>query len=72
MKIFDYIAWTLLIIGGLNWGTVGLMQQDLVSMIFGADTSVTRMIFGLVGLSSIYAICRWKCCCKKDGNSCKM
>jgi uncharacterized membrane protein YuzA (DUF378 family) len=70
MKVLDIIAWILLIIGGLNWGTIGLMHIDFVSMIFGADTGLTRLIFVLVGVSAIYAICRWKCKC--SSSSCKM
>lgn len=51
----DWTAFTLLIIGGLNWGLVGLFGFNLVTAIFGA-TLFGRTIFTLVGLSALYSI----------------
>ena len=51
----DWTAFTLLIIGGLNWGLVGLFGFNLVTVIFGA-TLFGRTIFTLVGLSALYSI----------------
>jgi uncharacterized protein len=56
MNAFDWIAFVLVIIGGLNWGLVGLFSFDLVASIFGDLTLVSRIVYGLVGLSAIYAI----------------
>jgi len=53
----DIICVILLIIGGLNWGVVGLFNFDLVEAIFGMMLS--RIIFVLVGLAAIYRICMW-------------
>lgn len=67
MKVFDVIAWILLIVGGLNWGLVAL-DYNLVDTIFGAGTGLARLTYALVGVSAIYGIIRWKCsssCCKK-------
>jgi len=50
----DWIATLLVIIGGLNWGLIGLFDYDLVSAIFGTMTTVSRTIFSLVGLSAVY------------------
>lgn len=55
--MIDKIALSLLIIGGLNWGCVGLFQFDLVAWIFGGQTGIiSRIIYVLVGLSAIWCI----------------
>jgi len=57
MMIMDRIALTLSIIGGLNWGLVGLFRFDLVAYICGGQTAVvSRVIYTLVGLASIWCI----------------
>ncbi|PKM89417.1 DUF378 domain-containing protein [Candidatus Falkowbacteria bacterium HGW-Falkowbacteria-2] len=53
MKTLNSIALVLLVIGGLNWGLVGLFSFDLVAAIFGGMTIATRVIYVLVGLSAI-------------------
>ena len=51
------IALTLLIIGGLNWGSVGLFQFDLVAFACGGSASmISRVIYTLVGLSAIWCV----------------
>ncbi len=52
----NWIAIILLIIGGINWGLVGLFDFDLLSVLFGKMTAFTRVIYTLVGLSGIYTI----------------
>ncbi len=54
MKTLKNIALLLVIIGGLNWGLVGLLDFDLVAMIFGAMSAITRVVYILVGLSAFY------------------
>lgn len=55
--MLDRIALIILIIGGLNWGSVGLFRFDLVSFLFGGSAEViTRLIFVLVGLSALWCI----------------
>ena len=55
--MLDRIALIILIIGGLNWGSVGLFKFDLVSYIFGGSAEIiTRVIFVLVGLSALWCI----------------
>jgi uncharacterized membrane protein YuzA (DUF378 family) len=60
MKPLDLLAGSLLIVGGLNWGLVALAEFDLVAWIFGEDFGTTnpasRVVYGLVGLSAVYAI----------------
>lgn len=57
MKILDRIALILTIIGGVNWGCIGIFKFDLVAWIFGGQASVlARIIYTLVGLSAIWCI----------------
>lgn len=59
MKTTDTIATTLLVIGGLNWGLVGLAQLDLVATLLGEMTLASRVVYTLVGLSAAYLAFRW-------------
>ena len=52
----DLIALILVIVGGLNWGLVGLFNFDLVATIFGARSTLARIIYVLVGLSALHRI----------------
>ena len=54
MKIVDVIAWILLVVGGLNWGLVGIFSFDLVAAIFGEMSGLSRLVYILVGLSAVY------------------
>lgn len=55
--ILDRIALILAIIGGLNWGMVGLFRFDLVAWLFGGSASMlSRIIYTLVGLAAIWCI----------------
>lgn len=67
MKILDMICSILLLIGGLNWGLISLTDTDFVAMIFGAGTLLTRIVYGLVGLSALYKL--YSCCCGCKKNS---
>jgi uncharacterized protein len=54
MKVVEVIAAVLLIVGGLNWGLVGLLHFDLVATLLGDMTVLSRIVYGLVGISGIY------------------
>jgi len=56
LTVLDLIALILLIVGGLNWGLVGLFSFDLVASLFGVASALTNIVYMLVGLSAIYAI----------------
>jgi uncharacterized protein len=49
-----WVAFWLLVIGGVNWGLVGLFEFDLVAAIFGAGSPGARIIYTLVGISAVY------------------
>lgn len=56
MKIVNTIALILVIIGGLNWGLVGLFEFNLVDFLFGAGSLLARLVYILVGISSLWCI----------------
>ena len=56
MSSWGWIAVILLIIGGLNWGLIGLFKFDLVAAIFGDMSGVSRVIYVLVGLAAVWKI----------------
>ncbi len=55
-KGLDYTALTLVIIGAVNWGTIGIFKLDLVNLIFGNMTWMSRIIYTLVGISGLYLL----------------
>lgn len=55
--MLDKIALAIAVIGGINWGSIGLFQFDIVSWICGgSDTVLARIIFTLVGISALWCI----------------
>lgn len=56
LNTLDWIALILIVIGGLNWGLVGIAGFDLVAAIFGDMSVIARIVYILVGLSAIYTI----------------
>ena len=55
--IIDRIALILTIIGGINWGCVGLFQFDLVAFACGGSASlISRIVYTLVGLSAVWCV----------------
>ncbi len=56
MKVIDKIALVLIIIGAINWGLIGFFGFNLVATIFGDMTVLSRIIYGLVGLSGLWGI----------------
>lgn len=56
MKVIDKIALVLVVIGAINWGLIALFRFDLVAAIFGDMTALTRIVYGLVGISGLWAI----------------
>ena len=61
-NVVDWIAMILVIIGGLNWGLVGLFGFDLVAHLFGVMSLVSKIVYIVVGAAAVYMIF---CSCKK-------
>jgi len=57
MKTLNLVTLVLVIVGGINWGLVGIAQFDLVAAIFGGqDALLARLVYVLVGLSAVWQI----------------
>lgn len=54
MKTVDILSAVLLVVGGLNWGLVGVFEFDLVASIFGTMSPVSKLVYALVGLAAAY------------------
>ena len=55
-KGLDYTILTIAIIGAINWGLVGFFKIDLVNMIFGNMTILSRIIYAVIGLCGLYLV----------------
>jgi uncharacterized membrane protein YuzA (DUF378 family) len=55
-RALDLVSLALLIVGGVNWGLVGLFNLDLVATLFGDGTVLARIVYVLVGLAALYGI----------------
>lgn len=60
MKSLDVLAAVLLVVGGLNWGVVGVTGSDLVGALFGELSPVSRAVYIIVGLAALYQALQWK------------
>ena len=56
MKVIDCITLVLVIVGAINWGLIGFLDFNLVSVLFGEMTWLTRVIYALVGISGLYTL----------------
>ena len=56
MKVKDYIALVLVIIGAINWGLIGLFGFDLVATLFGSMSVISRIVYTLVGIAGLWSI----------------
>ena len=54
MKLVNLITLALVIVGGLNWGLVGVADWNLVAAAFGAGSALSRFVYALVGLSALW------------------
>ncbi|MGE0198037.1 MAG: DUF378 domain-containing protein [Simkaniaceae bacterium] len=68
MKVINFIALILILIGALNWGLWGFFQFDLVAYLFGGDTTwLSRLVYAIVGLGGLWGLtflakCKAICC----------
>lgn len=54
LSVLDWIALVLVIVGGLNWGLIAVLDFNLVAALFGDMSALSRIVYGLVGLSAVY------------------
>ena len=53
-KFLQYFALTIAVIGAINWGLIGFFNLNLVSLLFGSMSWISRIIYWLVGLCGLY------------------
>jgi uncharacterized membrane protein YuzA (DUF378 family) len=56
MNAVDWVAFVLVVVGGLNWGLVGLFEFDLVASLFGEGSGLSRIVYSVVGLATVYLL----------------
>lgn len=55
-KQLDLVAMILLIVGGLNWGLVGLFEFDLVRALLGSIPILQKIVYIVVGIAAVYQV----------------
>lgn len=65
--MLHYVAMTLLWVGGLNWGLVGLLDLNLVDSVLGAGSVLTKLVYILVGVSAVFTVLTHQKDCKICG-----
>ena len=55
-KGLDYTLLTFVVLGAINWGLVGFFRLDLVALLFGNMSWISRIIYGIIGISGIYLL----------------
>lgn len=64
MRQVDVLVTTLVVVGAVNWGLVGVARFDLVAALFGMEfgetSALTSVIYGLVGIAGVYRAIAWK------------
>ncbi|MCF2641346.1 MAG: DUF378 domain-containing protein [Lachnospiraceae bacterium] len=55
-KGLDYTLLTFVLLGAINWGLVGFFRLDLVALLFGNMSWISRIIYGIIGISGIYLL----------------
>jgi hypothetical protein len=60
MKTIDVLAAVLVVVGALNWGLVGLFGFDLVAALLGDSSSLSRIVYTLVGVCGLFQVLQWK------------
>ena len=55
-KFLQYFSLTLVVIGAINWGLIGFFNLNLVSLLFGSMSWLSRIVYGLVGLFGLYLL----------------
>ena len=56
MKVFNVICLTLVIVGAIVWGIIGIFNFNLVDALFGTGSAFSRIIYTLVGIAGLYLI----------------
>lgn len=69
MKALHLLTYILVIVGALNWGLIAAFDFNLVTTLFGTEGMLTRVVYGLVGLSAVLQLVKCftcKSCCSGE------
>ncbi len=55
-NVLDWIAFIVMVIGGLVWGLIGFFDFNLVTTIFGDETVISRIIYAIIGIAALYLL----------------
>ncbi len=66
MRLLNYVALTVVIIGAINWGLIGFFDFNLVSALFGEGTVFTRLVYDLVGICGLYLVSFYGLLARRD------
>lgn len=55
-KFLQYFALTIAVIGAINWGLIGFFNLNLVALLFGSMSWISRIVYGLVGICGLYLL----------------
>ncbi len=66
MKVFNVICLTLVIVGAIVWGIIGIFNFNLVDALFGTGSAFSRIIYTLVGIAGLYLISFYNLICNED------
>lgn len=61
------LAFSLVIVGAVNWGLVGLMEYNLVTALLGGMPALEKLVYVLVGVSAVYLVFTHKNDCRVCG-----
>lgn len=64
MKELHMVTFTLVLVGALNWGLVGLFNFNLVTMLLGSMPAVEKLVYVLIGACAVYEVAIHKGTCK--------
>ena len=67
IKTLHMVAFTLLVVGGLNWGLVALLNLNLVDAVLGMGSMLSKVVYILVGASAVYIAATHMGDCKACG-----
>ncbi|MEI6054086.1 MAG: DUF378 domain-containing protein [Candidatus Saccharibacteria bacterium] len=56
MKVFNTVALVLTVIGGINWGLIGIFDYNLVDSVFGAGSVLAKIIYIVVGITAVWTL----------------
>lgn len=67
LKMLHIVAFTLAMVGALNWGLVGLLGVNLVESVLGDSSMLSKIVYILIGASAVYVFATHKKDCKICG-----